>query len=181
MRVLGIDPGSVICGYGVVDYIDGRLSLVEYGVIKAAKKEEAFPIRLKVIFERLSQVIERTNPNESSFETIFYDKNVQSIIKLSHARSAAMLAVVTNDIPVMEYTPREVKKAVTGLGNAGKEQVRYMVKKLLNIYESHEFYDATDALAVAICHTIRNKNVSGNNSTWEIFLKNNPDRIKIIK
>jgi crossover junction endodeoxyribonuclease RuvC len=178
MRVLGIDPGSIICGYGVVDFENNKLTLVEYGVIKAAKKEETFPLRLKTIFERLTNVLERTLPDESSFESIFFGKNVQSMMKLSHARAAAMLAVTLKEVPIQEYAPREVKKSVTGLGNASKEQVQYMVKKLLNINETHEFYDATDALSVAICHTIRSGRASSKSSSWESFVKNNPERIK---
>ena len=177
MRVLGIDPGSVICGYGVVDFDNNKLILVEYGVIQASKKGETFPLRLKAIFERLTQVIERSLPDESAFESIFFGKNVQSMMKLSHARAAAMLAATMKEDPIREYAPREVKKSVTGLGNASKEQVQYMVKKLLNITETHEFYDATDALAVAICHTIRQGNDKSKSSSWESFVKNNPERV----
>lgn len=177
MRVLGIDPGSVICGYGVVDFDNNKLTLVEYGIIKASKKGETFPLRLKAIFERLTQVIERSLPDESAFESIFFGKNVQSMMKLSHARAAAMLAATMKEVPIREYAPREVKKSVTGLGNASKEQVQYMVKKLLNITETHEFFDATDALAVAICHTIRQGNDKSKSSSWESFVKNNPGRV----
>lgn len=178
MRVLGIDPGSVICGYGVIEYDGRKIELLEYGVIKAAKKEETFPLRLKEIFERLTQVIERTLPDESAFETIFFGKNVQSMMKLAHARAAAMLATTMREIPIREYAPREVKKSVTGLGNASKEQVQFMVKKLLNIKETHEFFDATDALAVAICHTMRFDKADLQNSSWESYIKNNPHKIK---
>ncbi len=177
MRVLGIDPGSIICGYGVIDFENNKLKLVEYGVIKAAKKEETFPLRLKHIFERLTTVLERTLPDESSFESIFYGKNVQSMMKLSHARAAAMLAVTLKEVPIKEYSPKEVKKSVTGLGSASKEQVRYMVKKLLNINETYEFFDATDALSIAICHTLRINTISSNSSDWKNFIKNNPKRI----
>ena len=174
---MGIDPGSVITGYGVLDFDGNKLTLVEYGVISAAKKEETFPLRLKAIFERLTQVVERTLPDESAFETIFFGKNVQSMMKLSHARAAAMLAATMRGVPIREYAPREVKKAVTGLGNASKEQVQYMVRKLLNISETHEFLDATDALSVAICHTMRQGNSSAKSQSWESYVKNNPDKV----
>lgn len=177
IRVMGIDPGSVITGYGVIDFDGNKLTLVEYGVISAAKKEETFPLRLKTIFERLTQVIERTLPDESAFETVFFGKNVQSLMKLSHARAAAMLAATLREVPIREYAPREVKKAVTGLGNASKEQVQFMVKKLLNLSENHEFLDATDALSVAICHTMRQGNNSNKSQSWENYIKNNPDKI----
>lgn len=177
MRVLGVDPGSIICGYGVIDYDGNKLTLIEYGIIKAAKKDEAFPMRLKEIFERITQVIERTKPNDSAFESIFFGKNVQSMMKLSHARAAAMLAATLKDLQISEYAPRQVKKSVTGLGSAEKEQVQYMVKKLLNISETHEFFDATDALAVAICHTMRYNKASSQSSSWESYIKNNPDKV----
>lgn len=178
IRILGIDPGSIITGYGVIDYNGNKMSLVEYGVISAAKKEETFPMRLKHIFERLGQLIDRTNPDECALETVFFGKNVQSLMKLSHARAVAMLAATMREIPVKEYSPREVKKSVTGLGNSSKEQVQYMVRKLLYISEMHDFLDATDALSVAICHSIKKNNPVAESGTWENFIKNNPHRIK---
>jgi len=178
MRVLGIDPGSVICGYGVVEKQNNSLILIEYGVIHAKKKNETFPLRLKNIYERLEQVISRSLPDESAFETMFYSKNAQSLIKLSYARAAAMLAATLKEIPVAEYSPREVKKSVTGNGAAGKEQVRFMVKNILNIKEDHKFLDATDALAVAITHLQKMSSPTGKASSWKEFIKNNPDRIK---
>jgi crossover junction endodeoxyribonuclease RuvC len=180
MRVLGVDPGSIICGYGVVDFENNKLSMVEYGVIKVAKKEETFPLRLKAIYERLLSVIKRTNPDESAFESIFYGKNVQSMMKLSHARAVAMLSATMREVPIQEYSPREIKKSVTGLGNASKEQVQFMVKKLLNISETHEFFDATDALAIAICHTMKGGIKTNKSSTWESYIKNNPSIVKNI-
>lgn len=177
MRILGIDPGSVICGYGVIDSEGSKLSLVEYGVIKAAKKEETFPLRLTEIFNRLTEVIARSLPDEAAFESMFYSKNVQSLVKLSHARAAAMIAASLREIPVVEYAPRLVKKSVTGNGSASKEQVRYMVKSILSISEEHKFMDATDALSVAICHSIKKGNGNSAASTWEQFIKDNPGRI----
>ena len=177
MRVLGIDPGSIICGYGVIDSEKGNLSLVEYGVIHAKKKDETYPLRLKEIFERLLQVIERTMPDEAAYESMFFSKNVQSLIKLSQARAVAMLAATLREIPVVEYSPREVKKSVTGRGAADKQQVQYMVKNILKIEETHEFFDATDALAVAMCHAFRFKSNSPKSKNWKDFIQNNPDRI----
>lgn len=178
MRVLGIDPGSVVCGYGVIEKEGNTMILIEYGVIEAKVKDEAFPLRLKHIYERLAQVIERTLPDEAAFETIFYSKNAQSMMKLSHARAVAMLAATMKEVPVIEYSPKEVKKSVTGRGAADKEQVRFMVKKILNIKEEHKFLDATDALSVAICHLNKRNLLFGNSSNWKDFIKNNPGRIK---
>ena len=177
MIILGIDPGSIFCGYGVIEIQSNNLKLIEYGVIKAKKKQEKYPLRLKEIFIRLQTVIERTLPDETAVESMFYSKNVQSLIKLSQARAIAMLVSSLRDIPVIDYSPREVKKAVTGNGNADKIQVQYMVKKLLNIEETNEFYDATDALAVAICHSSRRKTSNNTIKTWKDFIENNPRRI----
>jgi crossover junction endodeoxyribonuclease RuvC len=177
MIILGIDPGSIFCGYGVIEIQSNNLKLIEYGVIKAKKKQEKYPLRLKEIFIRLHAVIERTLPDETAVESMFYSKNVQSLIKLSQARAIAMLVSSLRDIPIIDYSPREVKKAVTGNGNADKIQVQYMVKKLLNIEETNEFYDATDALAVAICHSSRRKTSNTAIKTWKDFIENNPRRI----
>ncbi len=174
---MGIDPGSIFCGYGVIEVDSSKIKLLEYGVIKAKKKEEQYPLRLKEIFIRLQAVIERTLPDETALESMFYSKNVQSLIKLSQARAIAMLVSTLREIPVIDYTPREVKKAVTGNGNADKVQVQYMVKKLLNIEETNEFYDATDALAVAICHSSRRNVANTAIKNWKNFIENNPHRI----
>lgn len=177
MRVLGIDPGSVICGYGVIDSGNNKLSLVEYGVIKAKKINEVLHIRLQEIFKRLIVVIERTNPDIAAFESMFYSKNAQSLIKLSQARAAAILAAGLNGLDILEYSPREVKKSVTGNGNAGKQQVQYMVRTILDIQETPEFFDSTDALAVAVCHVNKNKTIGSKSASWADFIKNNPDRV----
>ena len=128
MIFMGIDPGSVICGYGVIEKT-GKDSFVvlEYGVVEAKKRFDSMPQRLGMIYEHLIQVIERTLPDEISLEATFYAKNAQSLIKLSHARGVAMLAGNQRSIPVIEYSAKEVKRAVTGNGNASKEQVGFMV------------------------------------------------------
>ena len=177
MRVLGIDPGSVICGYGVIESQNSKLYLVEYGVIKAKKINDSIHIRLKEIYKRLNVVIERTKPDLAAFESMFYSKNAQSLIKLSQARAAAILSAVMFDIDITEYSPREVKKSITGNGNAGKQQVQFMVRTLLSIEETPEFFDSTDALAVAICHVNKNKLPGSKSSSWGDFIKNNPNRV----
>jgi len=177
MRILGIDPGSVICGYGVIEIIGNNIMLLEYGVIKAKKKEEDFPLRLKEIFSRLTSVIERQLPDETALESLFFSKNPQSLMKLSHARAVAMLASTLREIPVQEYSPREVKKSVTGNGNASKQQVEYMVKSILKIKETQDFYDATDALAVALCHSYRWKLNASPIKNWKDYAQRNPDKI----
>ncbi len=177
MLILGIDPGSVVCGYGVIEFYSGKLSLIEYGSIKVKKKNEDLTQRLKEIFLRLNAVIDRTKPDIAVFETVFYSKNAQSLMKLSFARASAILATSLKDIKFAEFTPREIKKSVTGNGNAGKKQVQFMVRTLLKIQETPDFYDATDALATAICYAFRNQNIAKTSKTWTEFIKQNPDKI----
>jgi crossover junction endodeoxyribonuclease RuvC len=189
MRIIGIDPGSVFCGYGVIESNKSKNSIevVEYGTIEVKKKFDNINLRMKEIYERISSVILRTKPDFASIENVFYSKNVQSLIKLTMARSAAILAIVNNDIPVSEYSAREVKRSVTGKGNANKEQISFMIKLLLNIKETPEFFDTTDALAIAICHSnnflnSNNNSLKSGNSTkksnsWNKFIQENPDKI----
>lgn len=177
MIIIGIDPGSIICGYGVVETDGNSFSLIEYGVVHAKKKNESIPLRLKEIHIRINKVVERTLPDFSAFEAMYYSRNAQSLMKLSHARAAAMLSMVLREIPIVEYTPTKVKKAVTGSGSASKEQVQYMVRNILSIEETPEFYDATDALAVAICHGLRKDQLGEGSSSWKDFIKKNPGRI----
>jgi len=177
MLILGIDPGSVVCGYGVIEFKAGNLRLFEYGSIKVKKKNEDINQRLKEIFLRLSAVIERTKPEIAVFETVFYSKNAQSLMKLSYARAAAILVTTLKDIMFAEFTPREIKKSVTGNGNAGKKQVQFMVRTLLKIQETPDFYDATDALAAAICYAFRNRTQSKTSKSWAEYIKNNPDKV----
>lgn len=184
MIILGIDPGSVICGYGAIKTEGNTITLLEYGVIKAKKLSENFPDRLGIIHSQISKVIDRTSPDVCVFETMFHGKNVQSLIKLSHARSAAILSSVVHNIEVAEYSPNEVKRAVTGKGKAGKEQVQFMIQKLLAIKEAPEFYDATDALAVAVCHSLRQQNGMQNSKnkssskSWSDYIKKNPEKVR---
>jgi crossover junction endodeoxyribonuclease RuvC len=177
LRIIGIDPGSILCGFGVIDKTKGKITVIEQGIIKAGKFNKNLHIRLKEIYSRLFQVVERTKPDTAAFESLFYSKNPQSLMKLSHARAAAILAVVNNGIPLREYSPREVKKAVTGNGNASKEQVSYMVKSILEIKETPEFFDVTDALAVAICHAYRANTPDSNAKSWAEFIEMNPNRV----
>jgi len=150
MRVLGIDPGSIITGYGLVDVSGGKLSHIDNGCV-ACKKGALLENRLKFIFDSLHEVIVRYTPAVMAVERIFVSKGAASALKLGHARGVAILSAVNKNIDIVQYTPTEVKKAVTGYGRADKEQVKYMVAKLLNIPGPLKT-DASDALAVAICH-----------------------------
>ncbi len=156
MRVLGIDPGTMVTGFGIVDDIRGKLFSVGYGTIEGRRKD-SFQNRLKIMFEGLNKVIEDYKPEQIALESAFYGKSVKAAIKIGEARGVAILCAALAEIPLFEYAPTEVKRAVVGIGNAQKIQVSKMVKVLLSLSEVPEKYDATDALAIAICHCHRMK------------------------
>lgn len=156
MRVLGIDPGSIITGYGVVDDIRGKLSLVIYGTIEC-RKNDHFPERLKRIFNELNKVIENYKPDHIALENVFYGKSVKAAIKIGEARGVANLCAAIAEKPLFEYAPTVIKRAIVGHGNAQKVQVCEMVKIILALTETPKRFDATDALAIAICHCHRIK------------------------
>ncbi|HET6512486.1 MAG TPA: crossover junction endodeoxyribonuclease RuvC [Candidatus Kapabacteria bacterium] len=181
MVILGVDPGTLVTGYGVIES-EGRgskIRIIEYGTIES-KKIATLPIRLEKIYRRLEAVIERTNPDQFAIETAFYDKNIQSTLKLGHARGVAILAAVLRQVPTTEYSPREVKRAVAGNGNASKPQVEYMIRSILKIPASEKkLADAFDALAIAVTHAYRmNTAATGAFKNWEQFVSENPDRVK---
>ncbi len=150
MKVLGIDPGSRITGYGLVVKEGNRLIHVDNGAIYTDSQKN-FPLRLQRIYRGLTEVIEKHHPDEIAVENIFFATNVQSALKLGQARGAAIVAGVNAGLPVFEYTALQVKQAVVGHGRAAKDQVQKMLKALLNLPEIAQ-EDASDALAVAICH-----------------------------
>lgn len=150
MRVLGIDPGSRITGYGIVDQTGNRLVHVDNGAI-FTDSADGFPGRLKRIFDGLSEIILQYHPDEVAVENIFFSTNVQSALKLGQARGAAIVAAVNANLPVSEYSALQVKQAVVGQGRAEKGQVQKMLQALLGLPEVAQA-DASDALAVAVCH-----------------------------
>jgi crossover junction endodeoxyribonuclease RuvC len=152
MRILGIDPGSVITGVGVIDHLKGKLQLIEQGAIRCGKGEE-LPKRPQKIYDGVMAIIQRTSPTVVAVEAPFAGKNARSLIQLAHARGVVLLAARTAGLEVVEYSPRSVKSAVVGYGAAEKEQVGKMVRLLLPaIDQARLSADAADALAVAICH-----------------------------
>jgi crossover junction endodeoxyribonuclease RuvC len=180
---MGVDPGTLVTGFGVIDCEGGSLTLVEYDVIRTGAAM-SLPLRLKLIHTQLLEAIDRTAPDEFAIESAFYSKNVQSTLKLGHARGVSILAAVLREIPTAEYAPREIKQAVTGNGAASKEQVEYMVMSILKIAERHRFLDATDALAIALCHAGRftrpvttARRTSRKTTSWKEFIQQNPDRV----
>ena len=150
MLVLGVDPGSRITGYGLVEKKNNDITYIHSGLIKS-HGEIPFYKRIHKIFQSMVDIIGHYQPEEMAIEDLFYAKNIQSSLKLGHARGAALIAAVQCDIPIFEYTPLEIKKSVVGYGRADKEQVRSMVQMILRI-KGELALDASDALATAICH-----------------------------
>lgn len=180
MIVLGVDPGSRVTGYGVIDVAGGRETLVEYGVL-ALSGSDSHQLRLKQIHDRLLAVIDRCLPDVCAIEMPVYGNNAQSMLKLGRAQASAMLAALARDIPVIEYTPKEVKKSVTGNGNASKQQVWFMVRSMLSVTadDPKMGLDASDALAVGLCHAHRGSAKGGAQySGWAQFVKQNPGRVE---
>lgn len=175
--ILGIDPGTNVMGYGLISIRQNRLSLLQFGVIHLAKYS-GHELKLKKIFDRIVSLIDDYLPDEVALEAPFYGKNVQSMLKLGRAQGVAMAAALSRDIPINEYSPKSVKQSVTGNGNASKEQVAAMLKSLLSFKETPKLLDATDALAVAVCHHFQGGKEQKSGKSWKSFLADNPKRIK---
>ena len=176
--ILGIDPGTNIMGYGIIRVEGTRAIMICLGVLKLNKTDDHF-IRLKIIFEKTVSLIDQYNPDELSIEAPFFGKNIQSMLKLGRAQGAAIAAALTRSMPIFEYSPRKIKQSITGKGNASKEQVAAMLQRMLNIIETPEYLDATDGLAVAMCHFYQKNptRVKEKYSGWQGFIKANPDKI----
>lgn len=179
-RLLGIDPGTNILGYAVIEVENKRLKLLEFGVLKMSHLEGQ-QLKLKNIFERIQQIIKRFNPQEMAIEAPFYGKNVQSMLKLGRAQGVAIAAAITKGLEITEYSPKKIKQSVTGNGNAAKEQVAAMLEQILQLKIEKTNLDATDALATAVCHYFQSSSqIKGgkSHSSWSSFVKDNPNRVK---
>jgi len=174
--ILGMDPGTNLMGYGVIHARKNQIDLIQYGIIHL-KKYETHELKLKKIFDRVISIIDEFNPDEVAIEAPFYGKNVQSMLKLGRAQGVAMAAVLYRNIPIKEYAPKKVKQSVTGNGNASKEQVAKMLQNLLRFKDIPKMLDATDALAVALCHLYQEKVGVPSKKSWKSFISDNPDRI----
>lgn len=175
--ILGIDPGTVIMGYGVL-HIQGRnMQLCDLGVIRLDKLDD-HALKLKTIFHKVTELIEKHLPDEFAVEAPFFGKNVQSMLKLGRAQGVAIAAALTKDIPIFEYSPKKIKMSITGNGNASKEQVAAMLQSLLHIREMPKYLDATDGLAAAVCHHFQRGTGGGEKKygSWKSFLSDNPGR-----
>lgn len=175
--ILGLDPGTNVMGYGLIKITGQKLSIVQFGVIHL-KKYGSHELKLKKIFERVLTIIDEYLPDEVALEAPFFGKNVQSMLKLGRAQGVAMSAALYRDIPITEYAPKKVKMAVTGNGNASKEQVAAMLQQLLKFGNLPELLDATDALGVAVCHHFQGGNLKANQTSWKAFITDNPSRVK---
>lgn len=169
--ILGIDPGSNITGYGVLQEKGKTLEVLGIGIIRMDKMSDHF-VKIKHIFDRTLQLIDGFHPDELAIESPFEGKNVQSMLKLGRAQGAAIAAALSREIPIIEYAPRKVKLAITGNGAASKEQVAAMLTKILKI-EKQETLDASDGLAVALCHYYQRKSLgeSGKCKNWNEYIK----------
>ena len=177
MVILGVDPGTTITGYGIIDFRKNNFKRIANGCIKLPPQKQ-LPEKLEIIYNELAKLIKIYKPDEFAIETAFYGKNVQSAMKIGYARGVSLLAAVQNKIPASEYSPGEVKKAVVGKGSASKEQVGYMVKSILNLKRVKFKPDESDALAIALCHAFRLKIPSLKKTKgWKEFIDANPNRV----
>jgi len=152
--VLGIDPSTTSTGFGVVRTDGYAVQLIDFGIIKTSWRQ-TLPDRLQIIFNRISEIIQLHHPDEFAIENMFYAEHTKSALKLGHARGVAILSAKLGGLPIAEYAPREIKLAVVGYGNASKEQVQRSIIQQLNLKDVTISHDASDALAVAICHCHR--------------------------
>jgi len=151
MRVLGIDPGLRCTGYGLIDVLGTKCTIVQYGTIRT-NANNPFAKRLQTVYDDITEVIQEYHPGEFAIEEAFYSKNARTALQLGHVRGVAMLAAMHAQLPVSEYSAKKIKMAVTGRGGATKEQVQYMVTSMLKLKTPPEPLDASDALACALCH-----------------------------
>lgn len=185
--ILGIDPGTVIMGYGIIAVEGHQIRMLEMDVIKMNGKKDMFE-RLGIINDVIKDLILRYKPHQVAIEAPFYGKNIQSMLKLGRAQGIAIAVAISNKLPVAEYSPKKVKQSITGNGNATKEQIWKMLNSIMTLPKTISYFDASDALAVAVCHHFSNnaipveggssKKAAKKKSTgWADFIKNNPDRI----
>jgi len=187
--ILGIDPGTLVMGYGLIAINGTKITLVEMGVLQLSKYKN-HPERLALIFKKIDALIQLYKPTAVAIEAPFFGKNVQSMLKLGRAQGVAIAASMMHNLEAVEYAPRKVKQSITGKGAASKEQVWGMLQRILNFEERPEYMDATDAVAVALCHHYQSNNkqlndaqvnikkVSTKKQSWDSFLALNKDRVK---
>ncbi|MBU0474462.1 MAG: crossover junction endodeoxyribonuclease RuvC [Bacteroidetes bacterium] len=176
MIIIGVDPGTIITGFGIVKYENSKLSYLYSGIIKTPTTKE-IPPRLESIYNELTRLIKLYNPSQFAIETVFYNNNVQSILKIGYVRGISLLAAQQHKLEINEYSPREIKKSVVGNGAASKEQVQFMIKKLLSLNIDFPKFDESDAIAIAICHAFKKDSLSHKSGSWKKFIDANPDKV----
>ena len=176
--ILGIDPGTTIMGFGLIKVVKKEMQFMQLNELQLKKYDDHY-VKLRIIFERTIELIENYHPDEIAIEAPFFGKNVQSMLKLGRAQGVAMAAGLSRQIPITEYSPKKIKMAITGNGNASKEQVAKMLQSTLGLKELPKNLDSTDGLAAAVCHFYNaGKVTTGTNySGWGAFVKNNPKKI----
>lgn len=177
MLILGVDPGSLTTGYGVIEAQGGTYRRLASGII-SMKPTDSVAIRLRKVYDGLIGVIDTYHPDEFCIETAFYGKNVQSTLKLGQVRGVAILAAVHRQLGISEYSPREVKRSVTGTGAAAKQQVEFMVKAILKVKEDFRKSDEADGLALAICHAMHATAPRKKFRDWTGYVQEHPERVK---
>jgi crossover junction endodeoxyribonuclease RuvC len=177
--ILGIDPGTTIMGFGLIKVVKKQMHFMQLNELLLTKYDDHY-VKLKLIFERTIELIDTHKPDEIAIEAPFFGKNVQSMLKLGRAQGVAMAAGLSRQIPITEYSPKKIKMAITGNGNASKEQVAKMLQSLLQLEELPKNLDSTDGLAAAVCHFYNSGKIqSGKGYTgWSAFVKQNEDRVK---
>ena len=186
--ILGVDPGTNVMGYGIIEVVSNKATLIKMDVLNL-KKIDTHELKIKKIFETMIEIIDKYHPDFLSIEAPFFGKNVQSMLKLGRAQGVAIAAALSRQIPYVEYSPKKIKQSITGNGNASKEQVATMLTQILHFDDIPKFLDATDGLAAAYCHFIQlrmsqyitiepAKKTRKKKSSWDDFLSQNPERVK---
>ena len=178
--ILGIDPGTTVLGYGIIEVKGQKARMITMGVLELAKYNNHY-LKLQKIFDRVIELISSYHPDELAIEAPFFGKNVQSMLKLGRAQGVAMAAALSRSIPIFEYAPLRIKQAITGRGNASKEQVALFLQQYLKLEELPAYLDATDGLAAAVCHFFQKQELTNNGNSaksWKEFIRKNPGRVR---
>jgi crossover junction endodeoxyribonuclease RuvC len=179
LRILGIDPGTIVTGYGLVEIREKKPTILQLGTLIPGKYSDHYQ-RLKYLHERSLHIISEYKPDVMAIEAPFYGKDIQAMLKLGRGQGVIMAAALAYSVPIHEYAPLLVKQAITGMGRASKEQVAYFLQKVYHLTELDKGLDATDAVAVAICHFLQLSKLRGTKEfkNWGEFIKKNPGRVK---
>ncbi|WP_262917461.1 crossover junction endodeoxyribonuclease RuvC [Zunongwangia pacifica] len=177
--ILGIDPGTTIMGFGLIKVKNKQMEFLQLNELQLKKYDDHY-VKLKVIFERTIELIDTFHPDEIAIEAPFFGKNVQSMLKLGRAQGVAMAAGLSREIPITEYLPKKIKMAITGNGNASKEQVAKMLQSMLKLKSLPKNLDSTDGLAAAVCHFYNSgrPDIGKSYTGWDAFVKQNPGKVK---